>query len=93
MVLSQSCLLVQAFAFSLAQDWAAKLSSGPAFAHSMTKKMIEAESHMSLAEAIEAEAQAQAICMQHPDFRTAHDAFKNKQQPRFAGAPEPEGGQ
>ena len=31
--------------------------------------------------------------MQHPDFRSAHDAFKNKQQPRFAGAPEPEGGE
>ena len=73
----------------LATEWAARLAEGPAFAHRMTKEMIESESHMALAQAIEAEAQAQAICMQHPDFRTAHDAFKNKEQPRFAGAPEP----
>ena len=47
----------------------------------MTKQMLESEAHMKLAEAIEAEAQAQAICMQHPDFRTAHEAFKNKREP------------
>jgi enoyl-CoA hydratase/carnithine racemase len=70
----------------LAQSWAKKLARGPAFAHSMTKQMLESEAQMPLADAIEAEAQVQAICMQHPDFRTAHDAFKNKQEPVFAGA-------
>lgn len=73
-------------AVARAEEWAAALARGPAFAHAMTKKMIDAESTMSLAGAIEAEAQAQAICMQHPDFRTAHDAFVRKVAPRFAGA-------
>ena len=73
-------------AVALAEEWALKLARGPAFAHSMTKRMIEAEGGMSLAEALEAEAQAQAICMQHPDFRTAHEAFKRKAEPRFEGA-------
>ncbi len=71
---------------ALAQEWALKLAKGPAFANSMTKQMLESEAQMNLSDAIEAEAQVQAICMQHPDFRTAHDAFKNKQQPVFAGA-------
>ena len=53
---------------AMAQEWAARLASGPAFAHAMTKQMIESEHTMGLAEAIEAEAQAQALCMQHPDF-------------------------
>ena len=70
----------------LAQSWASELARGPAFAHTMTKKMLDAEGQLSLAEALEAEAQAQAICMQHPDFRTAHDAFKAKLKPCFAGA-------
>lgn len=73
---------------ALAQEWAAKLARGPAFANSMTKQMIESEAQMTLAEAIEAEAQVQAICMQHPDFRTAHEAFKQKQEPIFAGSRE-----
>lgn len=71
---------------ALAQQWALKLAQGPAFAHSMTKQMLESEAQMPLADAIEAEAQVQAICMQHPDFKTAHYAFKNKQTPVFAGA-------
>lgn len=71
----------------MAQDWAGKLARGPAFAHSMTKQMLESEAHMPLADAIEAEAQVQAICMQHSDFRTAHDAFKAKREPIFKGAP------
>ncbi|MEZ4359928.1 MAG: enoyl-CoA hydratase family protein [Kofleriaceae bacterium] len=78
-----------AAALALAQEWAARLAAGPAFAHAMTKQMIESEHTMGLAEAIEAEAQAQALCMQHPDFATAHAAFKAGDQPRFAGAPEP----
>lgn len=74
-----------------AQAWAKRLAEGPAFAHRMTKQMIESEHTMALAEAIEAEAQAQALCMQHPDFAEAHDAFKHKRAPRFAGAPGGEG--
>ena len=53
----------------------------------MTKQMIESEATMGLAEAIEAEAQAQALCMQHGDFAEAHAAFKAKRPPQFAGAP------
>jgi len=66
---------------------AARLASGPAFAHSMTKQMLESEQGMTLDQAIEAEAQAQAICMQHPDFRASFDAWKAKRPIRFAGAP------
>ncbi len=68
---------------------ALRLSDGPAFAHAMTKQMIETESTMGLDEAIEAEAQAQAICMAHPDFREAYEALVAKRAPRFQGAPEP----
>jgi enoyl-CoA hydratase/carnithine racemase len=82
-----------AAAVALAQEWAGRLARGPAFAHAMTKQMLESEARLPLAEAIEAEAQAQAICMQHPDFAEAHHAFKEKREPRFAGAPErPDGG-
>ena len=73
---------------AMAQSWADRLAKGPAFAHAMTKQMIESEARMPLAEAIEAEAQAQALCMQHPDFGEAHAAFKEKRAPRFVGAPE-----
>ena len=69
-----------------AQALAARLASGPAFAHAMTKQMLESEHGMTLDEAIEAEAQAQAICMQHPDFRAAFDAWKAERPIRFAGA-------
>ncbi len=71
---------------STARAWAERLARGPAFAHSMTKQMLESEHTMPLAAAIEAEAQAQAICMAHPDFRTAYEANKEKRAPRFEGA-------
>lgn len=71
---------------AVATQWAKKLADGPAFAHTMTKQMIEAEHTMGLEEAIEAEAQAQAICMQHPDFREAYDAIVAKRAPKFKGA-------
>ncbi len=61
-----------------AREIAAKLAAGPAFAHGVTKQMLESEHTMPLAAAIEAEAQAQAICMMHPDFRAAYDAWKAK---------------
>jgi len=76
----------QAECLAVATQLAERLASGPAFAHSMTKQMLESEHTMSLDQAIEAEAQAQAICMQHPDFRTAYDAWKAKQPIRFAGS-------
>jgi len=73
-------------ALARAEEWAERLARGPAFANAMTKKMIENEGQLGLAAALEAEAQTQALCMQHPDFRTAHDAFVAKSEPRFAGS-------
>jgi enoyl-CoA hydratase/carnithine racemase len=64
---------------------AASLASGPTFAHSMTKTMLEQEWDMSVAAAIESEAQAQAICMQTQDFARAYEAFANKRKPVFEG--------
>jgi enoyl-CoA hydratase/carnithine racemase len=66
-----------------AHDFAKCLADGPAFAHAMTKKMLEYEANLDFTAAIEAEAQAQAICMQHPDFREAYEAWKEKRTPRF----------
>lgn len=71
---------------TIATEWAERLANGPAFAHAMTKQMLEAEATMSLDQAIEAEAQAQAICMMHTDFRTAHEGWTQKVPFTFAGA-------
>jgi enoyl-CoA hydratase/carnithine racemase len=68
-----------------AQSLARELASGPTFAHGMTKTMLHQEWSMSLEQAIEAEAQAQAICMQTQDFRRAYEAFAAKQNPLFQG--------
>ena len=65
--------------------FAKKLAQGPVFAHMMTKTMLGQEWSMSIDQAIEAEAQAQAICMQTADFRRAYEAFIAKGTPRFAG--------
>ena len=65
--------------------FAQKLSQSPVFAHMMTKTMLGQEWSMTLDQAIEAEAQAQAICMQTADFRRAYEAFIAKDTPRFAG--------
>jgi len=73
--------LLQEVALKLAQD----LASGPGFAHAMTKKMLQQEWSMSVDQAIEAEAQAQAICMATNDFHRAYHAFVAKQKPVFAG--------
>jgi enoyl-CoA hydratase/carnithine racemase len=70
---------------SAALGIAAELASGPTFAHSMTKKMLHQEWNMSLGEAIDAEAQAQAICMATRDFTRAYEAFVAKQKPVFKG--------
>jgi enoyl-CoA hydratase/carnithine racemase len=64
---------------------AQKLAEGPTFAHMMTKTMLGQEWSMSLEQAIEAEAQAQAICMQTQDFRRAYEAFVAKAKPAFEG--------
>ena len=68
-------------ALKLAQD----LATGPTFAHGMTKKMLQQEWNMGVDEAIEAEAQAQAICMATNDFHRAYHAFVAKQKPVFEG--------
>jgi enoyl-CoA hydratase/carnithine racemase len=68
-----------------AQAFARGLADGPTFAHAMTKKMLHQEWSMGLDEAIEAEAEAQAICMQTKDFRRAYDAFAAKRAPVFEG--------
>ena len=68
-----------------AQTLAAELAAGPTFAHGMTKTMLHQEWAMTLDQAIEAEAQAQAICMQTQDFKRAYDAFSSKQKPVFQG--------
>ena len=65
--------------------WRQSLAEGPTFAHMMTKTMLNQEWSMTLDQAIEAEAQAQAICMQTRDFRRAYDAFVAKQKPQFSG--------
>jgi enoyl-CoA hydratase/carnithine racemase len=65
---------------------AAGLAAGPTFAHMMTKTMLNQEWSMSLEAAIEAEAQAQAICMQTEDFRRAYRAFLAKKLAEFAGS-------
>lgn len=64
---------------------AGELTSGPTFAHGMTKKMLQQEWNMGVDEAIEAEAQAQAICMATNDFHRAYHAFIDKQKPEFKG--------
>ena len=68
-----------------AQKLALELASGPTFAHGMTKTMLHQEWAMTLDQAIEAEAQAQAICMQTQDFTRAYQAFSAKQKPVFQG--------
>ncbi|GIL39679.1 enoyl-CoA hydratase family protein [Roseiterribacter gracilis] len=68
-----------------AQAFARELASGPTFAHAMTKTMLHQEWDMGLDAAIEAEAQAQAICMQTQDFRRAYEAFVAKAKPVFEG--------
>ena len=68
-----------------AQKLAARLAAGPTFAHSMTKTQLNQEWTMGLEQAIEAEAQAQALCMQSKDFERAYRAFVTKAKPVFEG--------
>ena len=68
-----------------AQKLAAELAAGPTFANAMTKRMLEMEWAMSVESAIEAEAVAQALCMETEDFARAFHAFAAKQKPVFEG--------
>lgn len=68
-----------------AMKLAEELAAGPTFAHGMTKKMLHQEWNMGVDQAIESEAQAQAICMTTADFRRAYEAFVAKQKPVFKG--------
>lgn len=68
-----------------ARALARTLAEGPTFAHAMTKRMLDQEWAMGLGEAIEAEAQAQALCMQTRDFGRAYEAFVARRPPAFAG--------
>ena len=65
--------------------WRSRSPPGPTFAHAMTKRCIHQEWSMGIDEAIEAEAQAQAICMQTKDYERAYKAFVAKQRPVFGG--------
>jgi enoyl-CoA hydratase/carnithine racemase len=64
-------------------DFAKRLARGPAFALGKTKEMLNRELDMDLQAALESEAQAQAICMQHPDYREAYEAFVAKREAKF----------
>jgi len=68
-----------------AAELAASLARGPSFAHAMTKTMLDAEWDMGIDQAIEAEAQAQAMCMQTNDFERAYRAFLARERPVFEG--------
>jgi len=68
-----------------AASLAKEIAEGPSFAHAMTKRMLQMEWAMSMDQAIEAEAVAQALCMTTQDFRRAYDAFVAKSRPAFRG--------
>jgi enoyl-CoA hydratase/carnithine racemase len=68
-----------------AMTLARRLAAGPTFAHGITKTQLAQEWNMGLEQAIEAEAQAQAICMQTRDFERAYRAFVAKEKPVFQG--------
>jgi enoyl-CoA hydratase/carnithine racemase len=67
-------------------ELANRLAKGPGFALMMTKEMLNRELEVSLDTALEWEAQAQSLCMQHPDYREAYEAFVEKREPKFAKA-------
>jgi enoyl-CoA hydratase/carnithine racemase len=68
-----------------AGDLAREIAGGPAFAHAMTKRMLEMEWAMSVDSAVEAEAIAQAVCMKTEDFGRAYRAFVSGSRPVFEG--------
>lgn len=68
-----------------AHSLAEEIAHGPTFAHAVTKKMLHEEWAMPLDEAVDAEARAQAVCMETADFRRAYEAFSAKRTPEFHG--------
>ena len=68
-----------------ARKMALSLADGPAFAHFMTKKCLHQEWNQTIEQALETEAEAQAICMQTQDFTRAYNAFVAKEKPKFEG--------
>ena len=80
-----NALLASGETLAHAQGIAARLAAGPNFAHGMTKRMLHQEWSMDLDSAIEAEAQAQAICMATQDFTRAFEAFAARETPVFKG--------
>ena len=71
--------------FRRRRHWLNPLADEPTFAHAMNKRSIHQEWSMDIEEAIEAEAQAQAICMQTKDYERAYEAFVRKEKPVFQG--------
>jgi enoyl-CoA hydratase/carnithine racemase len=63
--------------------WADSLAAGPAYGLRVTKEILNRAQGLDLAEALEVEARAQALCMKHPDFKEAHQAFLQKRKPVF----------
>jgi enoyl-CoA hydratase/carnithine racemase len=61
------------------------IAKGPTIAHCITKRQLDAEWNMSIDQALEAEARAQARCMETKDFHRAYQAFANKRKPEFQG--------
>ena len=68
-----------------AQNAAQRITAGPTFANGITKTQLHQQWNMSVDQAIECEAQAQAICMQTEDFKRAYRAFVSKEKPVFSG--------
>ena len=68
-----------------ARAFALELAKGPSIAHCITKRQLDAEWNVTIDDAIEMEARAQARCMETNDFRRAYEAFANKQVPEFRG--------
>jgi enoyl-CoA hydratase/carnithine racemase len=68
-----------------AQALARELAAGPSVAHAVTKKQLDAEWHVPIEQALQMEAEAQALCMETNDFKRAYEAFAAKQKPVFQG--------
>lgn len=66
-----------------AQAFAARLAKGPAYGLEVTKALLNREASMDLWASVDLEAEAQAACMMHPDFREAYEAFRQKRAPSF----------
>ena len=69
-----------------AHSLAAELANGPSIAHAVTKRQLDAEWNVTIDDALEMEARAQAHCMDTGDFKRAYEAFANKRTPVFQGS-------